>query len=269
MLQNTKDLYGHKLSAVDGEIGQVKDFYFDDTLWAVRYLVADTGSWLTGRLVLLAPHSFGRWDQFERTLHVKLPIKQIEASPSIESHRPVSRQNEIDFHKYYGWPAYWNGGAIWGLGGLPVILPPSKDEMEADLNPHQDDKHLQSTQALTGFHVQSGNETIGHVSGFLVDDRSWEIHNLVVETGHWYSGQEVLIAPEMVERISIAESKIFVTTTIAEIQSAAENEFPKADSKNPMGEDSVSAALSRKTRVIDTARTFFSLPIPSTAFAPA
>ncbi len=268
MLQNTKELYGHKLAAVDGEIGHVKDFYFDDVLWAVRYLVADTGSWLTGRLVLLAPHAFGKWDQFERTLHLKLPIKQIEASPSIESHRPVSRQNEIDYHKYYGWPAYWNGGAIWGLGGLPLILPPSKDEMEADLKPHHDDKHLQSTQALTGYHVQSGNETIGQVSGFLVDDRSWEIHKLVVETGHWYSGQEVLISPEMVERISNAESKIFVTISIAEIQSAAENEFSKVDSGNPVEKGSVNTVILRKATVINTAPTFLSLPIPATVLAP-
>jgi len=269
MLQNIKELYGHKLAAVDGEIGHVKDFYFDDKIWAVRYLVADTGSWLTGRLVLLSPHAFGKWDQFERTLHLKLPIKQIEASPSIESHRPVSRQNEIDYHKYYGWPAYWNGGAIWGLGGLPVVLPPSKEEMEADLKPHHDDKHLQSTQAITGFHVQSGNETIGHVSGFLVDDRSWEIHKLVVETGHWYSGQELLISPKMVERISNAESKIFVTITIAEIQSAAEANLQTVDAGNSAEEGSVATAAPRTTTAVDTARTFFSLPIPSTVLAPA
>ena len=53
MLQNIKNLYGDKLAALDGDIGHLKDFYFDDESWAIRYLVADTGSWLTGRLVLL------------------------------------------------------------------------------------------------------------------------------------------------------------------------------------------------------------------------
>ena len=225
MLQNSKDLYGHKLTALDGAIGHVKDFYFDDKTWAIRYLVADTGSWLTGRLVLLSPHSFGKWDQFDQTLHLKLPMKQIENSPSIESHKPVSRQDEIEYHRYYGWPAYWNSGSIWGLGGSPLILPQSKDEMEAQLNHHVDDKHLQSTQAITGYHVQAGNESIGHVSGFLVDDRTWTIHKLVVETGHWYSGQEILIAPDLVERISVADSKIFVNTTISDIQRTSGSEF--------------------------------------------
>ena len=86
MLQNIKKLYGHKLAAIDGEIGQVKDFFFDDKTWVIRYLVADTGSWLPGRLVLLSPHSFGILDQYDKTLNIKLLKKQIESSPSIDSH---------------------------------------------------------------------------------------------------------------------------------------------------------------------------------------
>src|SRR5580698_1648373 len=156
MLQNIKELYGNKLAALDGEIGQVKDFYFNDKSWVIRYLVADTGSWLAGRLVLLSPHAFGKLDQYEKTLHVKLLKKQIENSPSIESHKPVSRQYEIEYYRYYGWPVYWNDGAMWGLGGFPVVLPPSKDEMEAQLqHHHRDDKHLRSAKAVTGYAIQA------------------------------------------------------------------------------------------------------------------
>jgi len=60
MLINTKELYGRKLAAKDGEIGHVRDLYFDDTSWAARYVVVDAGTWLEGRLVLLSPHAFGR-----------------------------------------------------------------------------------------------------------------------------------------------------------------------------------------------------------------
>jgi len=236
MLQNTKDLYGHKLAALDGEIGHVKDFYFDDQSWVIRYLVADTGSWLTGRLVLLSPHAFGSWDQFGQILHLKLPIDKIEKSPSIESHKPVSRQNEIDYHRYYGWPAYWNGGAIWGLGGFPLALPPSKDETEAHLHHHQEDKHLQSTQTITSYQVEAGNETIGHVSGLLVDDRNWTIHKLVVKSGHWYSGQEILVSPKLVEQINCKESKVYVNLTKADIQGIKEREFVKAGDSHPEGD---------------------------------
>src|SRR5471032_2362823 len=116
MLQNTAELYGFKLTASDGEIGHVKDFYFDDKTWVIRYLVADTGSWLSGRLVLISPHAFGTLDENKKTLHVALRKKQIENSPSPESHKPVSRQYEIEYFRYYGWPTYWEGGAMWGMG---------------------------------------------------------------------------------------------------------------------------------------------------------
>ena len=99
MLQNIKELYDSKISASDGEIGHIKDFYFDDESWEVRYLIVDTGSWLTGRVVLLTPHSFGALDQTTKTLHIKLTKKQIEHSPSIDSHIPVSRQYEIEYYR--------------------------------------------------------------------------------------------------------------------------------------------------------------------------
>jgi hypothetical protein len=225
MLQNIKQLYGNKLAAFDGDIGHVKDFYFDDENWVVRYLAADTGSWLTGRLVLLTPHAFGKLDQDEKTLHIKLHKKKIQDSPSIELHKPVSRQYETDYYAYYGWPAYWDGSAMWGIGGYPVILPPSKKEMELQKKfHHRDDKHLRSMQEVIGYNIQSVDGEIGHVSSFLVDDRSWAIHELVIETGHWFSGKEILIPTGKVKRISYEEAKVFVSLTKADIQQTAENE---------------------------------------------
>jgi hypothetical protein len=46
MLRLAKDLNSFTLGARDGEIGKVKEFYFDDRSWTVRYLVAETGNWL-------------------------------------------------------------------------------------------------------------------------------------------------------------------------------------------------------------------------------
>ncbi len=234
MLNNTKDLYGKKLAALDGDIGHVKDFYFDDKSWVIRYLVADTGSWLTGRLVLLSPHAFGKFDALENTLYLKLPKKRIEDSPSIESHRPVSRQYELEYYRYYGWPMYWEGSAMWGLGGFPVVLPPLKDELEAHLqHHHRDDKHLQSAQAVTGYAIQAEDGAIGHVTGLMVDDKSWAIRELVVETGHWYAGKEILISPNKVDKISYEESKVYVHLTRADIQQTAEHHLAHAGAGKP------------------------------------
>jgi len=229
MLHNTKELYGNKLAASDGDIGHVQDFYFDDQTWVIRYLVVDTGSWLTGRQVLLSPHAFGKWDRQEKTLQVKLSKKQIEHSPSIESHQPVSRQYEAEYYKYYGWPTYWNGDAMWGPGGYPLAIPPAPDQGDAQRkHHHRAEKHLQSAHAVTGYQIQTAEGAIGTVSGFVVDDKSWAVCELAVETGHWYAGKEVLIPSGKVERISYDDSTVFVSLSKADIQRTAENQVAKA-----------------------------------------
>jgi uncharacterized protein YrrD len=235
MLQNIKELYGNALAASDGDIGHVRDFYFDDQAWAVRYLVADTGTWLVDQLVLLSPHSFGRLDRDKKILHVKLTKKQIEGSPSIETHRPVSRQYEEDYYRYYGWSGYWNGEGIWGASGYPIVtgMPVAMPPLTQETKPHhghnqRDDLHLRSTKAVTGYSIQATDGVIGSVSSFLVDDKSWEVGEFVVETGHWFSGKEILIAPNKIERISYEDSKVFVKLTMADIKRTAENEVAKS-----------------------------------------
>ena len=217
MLVNTQAIYGYKLAATNGDIGHIRDFYFDDQTWVVRYLIADTGNWLHGRLVLISPHAFGAFDRDEKTLEVKLTRHRIAESPSIETHRPVSRQYEIDYFRYYGWPAYWEGSGLWGLGSYPVVLPPSKDELDARQHHHRDDQHLRSTKDVMGYAIQATDGAIGTVSGFMVDDKSWTIRELVVAAGHWYAGKEIMISPAKIARISYEESKVFVNLTMADL----------------------------------------------------
>jgi hypothetical protein len=229
MQQDIRKIYGYKLVATDGDIGHVQDFYFDDKSWAVRYLVADTGTWLTGRLILLSPRSFGRRDHAAKTLHINLSREQIERCPPIQAHMPVSRRYEVEYHRYYGWPEYWSGGAMSGLGGIPMVLPHSTDELKAQVQHNRrDDKHLQSMRSVTSFHIQAVDGVVGHISGFLVDDDNWVVSELVAEAGHWYSGKEILISPAKVERISFEESTAFVSLTKADIQRTAEDHLVHA-----------------------------------------
>ncbi len=230
VLRSIKQLYGKKLSTSGGEIGHVKDFYFDDQQWAVRYVVADTGSWLSGRLVLISPHAFGDLYQDGDYLRVNLTRQQIEKSPAIESHKPVSRQYEEDYYRYYGWPSYWNGPGMWGVGAFPVAPPPhlisTKEASRGSRPQNVDDPHLRSAQALSGYHIQTSEGAIGHVVDFLMDDKSWAIRHLVVETGHRYSGKEIVISPTQIDRISYEESKVFVNVTKEAIQEAPEYRVP-------------------------------------------
>jgi hypothetical protein len=219
MLHDCKELYGKKLAAIDGDIGHVKDFYFDDHAWAIRYVVVDTGSWLTGRLVLLSPHAFANLDQREETLQVKLLKKQIQDSPSIATHETVSRQFEERYYRSYGWPVYWQGGEMWGMSASPFIAGPLPRDIAVrkKLEPRAD-RHLQSTKTVTGYAIEAEDGKVGHVTGFRVDFANWAVRDLVVEAGSWYSSREILIPPAKVDRIGVGEPKVYVRLTKAEIQ---------------------------------------------------
>jgi hypothetical protein len=219
MLRSLWQLYGKKLGASDGDIGHVRDFYFNDQQWAIRYVSADTGSWLSGRLVLISPHAFENLPQNGDCLFVNLTRQQIENSPAIESHKPVSRQYDEEYYREVG---------TWGEGGFPEAPPPP------DLMPNKqasDDLHLQSTQALSGYPIQTSEGAIGHVIDFIIDDNSWAICHLVVETGHWYSHKKIVISPKNIDRISYKESKVFVNVTKEAILEAPQYHV------SPLGEE--------------------------------
>lgn len=216
MVRSIQQLFGNQLGASDGEIGSVKDLYFDDRNWAIRYLVADTGSWLPGRLVLISPYSLGPHDTDKKLQKVNLTRKQIEKSPSIDRHKPVSRQYEEEYYRYYNWPYYWQGDALWGLSGFPVLEESSKPHRrEKDkLSRSQlegTDPQLRSARAVIGYQIQTGDEIIGHICDFMINTESWEIDQLAIRTGHRLSGEEMIIPTKAVERISYEQSTLFAT----------------------------------------------------------
>src|SRR5271154_4540342 len=155
MLWNASAINGYAIAASDGRIGTVSDFLFDDASWSVRWLVVDTGHWLSGRKVLLPPSVLGQLDAKEEELSVKLTKQQIKDSPEIDTDRPVSRQMETSVYDYYGWSPYWGSGFyMGGYGYMPGsgMASPSlgrrrRDEEIADNQRDRDDVHLRSVEA--------------------------------------------------------------------------------------------------------------------------
>ena len=82
-LRSTREVTGYDVLATDGEIGRVKDFIVDDAMWTIRYLVVDTGPWLTGRKVLVAPTWVEGVDWSDGAVDVALSRRQVEESPGL------------------------------------------------------------------------------------------------------------------------------------------------------------------------------------------
>jgi sporulation protein YlmC with PRC-barrel domain len=220
MLSKAKTLKGYRLHSLDGEIGKVKEFYFDDRHWTIRYLVADTGNWLPGRQVLISPYALGAVNRDEQDIVIDLTKKQIEESPTLNSDKPVSRQFENTYYGYYGYPMYWTGTYMWGFS--PFIVRDPEKRRESTQGEEAWDPHLRSTHEVTGYHIQADDGEIGHVEDFIVDDETWAIRYLVVGTRNWWPGKRVLISPQWIKRVTWSERKVLVNLSRETIKRSPE-----------------------------------------------
>jgi hypothetical protein len=201
MLRSISEIIGYHMAATDGEIGKAHDFLFDDHEWTVRHLVVDTGKWLPGRKVLIAPEALAGADWEKQWLAVSLTKEKIENSPSVDTDKPVSRQQEIELYRYFAWTPYWGAG-MGGLYAQPaaVAVP---EQMGKEVQ--KGDLHLRSVRHVKGYRISAADGAIGHIDDFIVDDETWILRYAVVDTRNWLPGKKVLLSPWWLKDISWAD----------------------------------------------------------------
>ncbi len=222
MLSKVKSLIGYSIQNTGDEtIGKVKDIYFDDRYWTVRYLVANTGNWLTGRQVLISPYALVAVNADHENVIADLTKKQIEDCPLLGSDIPVSQQYEESYYGFYEWPTYWDGPNSWGY--LPYVER-NREKWNGFPNNNQKkyDHHLRSCHEVTGYAIQAEDGDIGHVEDFIIDADTWEIRYLVVNTSNWWAGKKVLISPLWIESVSWRERKVVIDLTRQAIKRSPE-----------------------------------------------
>ena len=236
MLRTAKSLERFELRARDGNIGHVRDFYFDDRSWTVRYLVVETGSWLNSREVLISPASIGVADWQERFLPVDLSIQQVRNSPPIDTQQPVTPEQELQLTEYYNWPAYWGAAGFPDVGFVPLMMPsalavyaPPGGKRSGTV---AEEHHLRSVRDVSAYPLEANDGPLGHVSDFLIDDTTWRIRYLLVSTATWWPGKKILIAPQWIDEVGWDERCVYVALSRRAIESS-----PAYDPKMPVTPD--------------------------------
>jgi hypothetical protein len=257
MYTSLRELFGAEILATDGSIGKVHDFYFDDRDWTVRYLIADTGGWLSGRLVLVSPAAFGEVGRDGDGFPVNLTKQQIEDGPSIDQDKPVNRQHEEALAAHYNWPTYWLGGlgapVALGLypeaatmehpgGAYPGQDPASEAEHETRIEQESGDRHLRSVRDVTGYEIGAADAPVGQVEDFLADP-GWVIRFLRVDTHRWLPAKDVLLAVDWITEVSWQDSRVYVNLSKDDIESAPE--YKKGDDITPEFEERLCAHYRR------------------------
>lgn len=229
MLWRTSKLTDYRIDATDGAIGTVDDVLIEDDSWVVRWLVVDTGSWLTGRKVLLPPECLGHPNAETGGFPVDLTRQQVESSPGVDVDEPVSRQMESDIYGHYGWSPYW--AAAWpGLAIAPGAVVPPVDETTAPApDEPSGDPHLRSVRHVTGYHIHATDDSIGHVEEFLIDEDGWAVRYMIVDTRNWWPGRKVLVSPQWIRRVDWGEREVYV-----DISRKAVEDSPEFDPQKPV-----------------------------------
>lgn len=215
MLHLASKIRGTTVQAVDGDIGTVEDFYFEQSRWAIRYIVVDTGKWLSGRRILLSPMAVrGAWGM--NGIPLTLTKDEVSASPELDLKEPPSRGDESTVLGYYGYPAYWGADNLWGTFSNPgaLLLAPAEQLAASARSPvNPDERGLQSTKAITGYHIQATDGEVGHVDDFLIGEESWRIRYLRVDTSNWIGGKSVIVLADELEWIDRGAGKLHVALT--------------------------------------------------------
>jgi uncharacterized protein YrrD len=233
MLRKVKDILGSTIRATDGDIGSVRDLYFDDHEWSVRYMVVETGPWLFGKQVLISPDSMEQFNWEDRALYVSLTTEQVKNAPDVDLAQPISREQARDVNMYYGWSLHWLGfGDIAAPAGAPgaytgiEAAEPRRGRQWAEPRDHtpepENETTLRSAREVMGYDVQASDEKVGNLEDIFVDEASWRIHYLVVDTGGLLPGKQVLIAREWVQRFDWARSEVYVDIPRDRIETAPE-----------------------------------------------
>lgn len=215
MQRNINSLIGCSLEATDGDIGQVDEFYFDDTTWVIRYLVIKTGNWLIHRKVLISPQALIKREIESGILPVNLSKEQIKTSPDVDTDKPVSQQQDIALYGHYAWQrfggsGFYAGGSAAVMDDIPIIDKKEYTEADAEDIRSEDDLHLRSTKTITGYKIHTSDGDFGHVTDFIFRDSNWEIKHLVVDSHKWFGGKRFLIETGAVKEIQWENSKVIL-----------------------------------------------------------
>jgi len=143
----------------------------------------------------------------------------------------------MEYLGYYSYPYYWGGAGFWGAGVYPgamlmgvgfagsgaghITARAAEARTTRESAQHQnDDPHLRSGNAVMKYDIKASDGDIGHVQGLLLDEETWAIRYLIVDTSNWWLGHQVLIAPQWIKNVSWPDHTVSVKLTRQAVRDA-------------------------------------------------
>ncbi|MFG6120272.1 PRC-barrel domain-containing protein [Thalassobacillus sp. B23F22_16] len=231
MLYFASTLKNYNIQAKDGELGKVKDLYFDDRKWTVRYLVADTRKWLPGKKVVVSPSGVKAVDTEEQVIHVENNKEDIRNNAALEEKQDFSYEKEMELSDTFGWKQYWTGEFLWGGYLTPMdpmeeparaAEPQTTKEPPINDNVHGRNDKLRSTENIKGEFkhgvVHGENGKIGYIKDITIDEDTWRIRYLLVDTSEWSTKERVLLSPDWLQSVDWLANDFYIDLKLETIE---------------------------------------------------
>jgi uncharacterized protein YrrD len=221
MYISTEKVRNVAVSATDGLLGKVDQFFFDSGSWAIRYIVVEMGPLLSTQKKLLSPRAIQSIGPEE--LRVNISKDQLRRSPDVDADQPVSRQKELEIHKHFGWSFYWDNpdyATTFGTSlypGMNIYPDAPRDTDRNDEKNRQDlarecepeKRCLRSTKKVTGYTVVAQDQEIGSVKEFLFDDEHWVLRYIIAETGPLLASKKHILSSQWSQKIEWRTNRIY------------------------------------------------------------
>jgi hypothetical protein len=207
MLTSLKSLLGYRLRAVDGHIGKVRDFHFDNGSWALRHMAVSTHVHFPWPVVLIEPKAMGRPDWVDETVPVFHTMQEVREAPRLVKEPPLYREVYDRTVNFSGYIPHWTP-----IGGEPGT--------DTNFVP-QDPIQLRSLTHLLGYRVHAERSLVGHVHDFLADD-DWNICAMVARLELFTGEHYVAVGTEEVAAIEFSDQFIRLSLERSMLENAPE-----------------------------------------------
>jgi hypothetical protein len=149
---------------------------------------------------------------------------------------------ESQLYAHYAWAPYWGPGYAYagavptaGLARGPAATARTGDPRATETSGREmskGDPHLRSVGEVTGYYIHARDDGIGHVEEFLIEDESWKVRYLVIDTKNWWPGKMVLVSPQWIKEIRWSNRQVFVDLTREQVRNS-----PEYDPMTTLGRD--------------------------------
>lgn len=224
MNRSVKHLHTYTLVARDGELGSIREMYFDDKNWTIRYLISDLERFPEKDKAAISPVSVEDIDWKNGTIRVDLPKNVVADSPEVDVEKPFNRSKERQLNSYYHFPTYWSGIGLWGNHVYPGLLAEESptEEEERSGGDQENRVYVHRAKEACGYTIEATDGEIGHVEDLVIEEKTWEIQFLVIDTRNWLPGKKVIVDTHWLDEVNWQDGTVKVSLPRNAIRGATE-----------------------------------------------